>query len=50
MTDKTEEEIIQTIDDAAKQANAYDFIHNPDQFPDVYNTTVGERGVKLSGG
>ena len=30
MTDKTEEEIIQTIDDAAKQANAYDFIHNPD--------------------
>ena len=30
MSDKTEEEIIQTIDDAAKQANAYDFIHNPD--------------------
>ena len=30
MSEKSEDEIIQTIDDAAKQANAYDFIHNPD--------------------
>jgi ABC-type multidrug transport system fused ATPase/permease subunit len=39
----TEEEIIQ----AAKQANAYDFIMS---FPDKLNTLVGERGVQLSGG
>jgi subfamily B ATP-binding cassette protein MsbA len=32
---------------AAQAANAHDFI---DQFPNGYDTLVGERGVKLSGG
>ena len=32
---------------AAKTANAHNFIMN---FPDAYDTEVGERGVKLSGG
>jgi ATP-binding cassette, subfamily B, heavy metal transporter len=32
---------------AAKQANLHDFIQ---QLPDGYNTIVGERGLKLSGG
>ena len=50
MKDKSEEEIIDMIDEAAKQANAYEFIHDLDLFPDVYETLVGERGVKLSGG
>ncbi|MFT5405715.1 MAG: ABC-type multidrug transport system fused ATPase/permease subunit, partial [Verrucomicrobiales bacterium] len=35
------------IMDAAKKANAHDFI---EQFPDGYDTLVGDRGVKLSGG
>ena len=35
---------------ACQEANAYDFIHDKDLFPDVYETLVGERGVKLSGG
>jgi ABC-type multidrug transport system fused ATPase/permease subunit len=39
----TESEIIE----AAKQANAYDFIM---QFPDKFNTIVGDRGIQLSGG
>lgn len=39
----TNEEIIS----AAKTANAHDFI---EQFPEQYDTEVGERGVKLSGG
>jgi subfamily B ATP-binding cassette protein MsbA len=32
---------------AAKAANAHEFI---EEFPDSYNTAIGERGVKLSGG
>lgn len=39
----TDEEIVQV----AKIANAHDFIS---QFPQGYDTIVGERGVKLSGG
>lgn len=35
------------IIEAAKQANAYEFI---DSFPEGFDTLVGERGVKLSGG
>ncbi|HEY0261739.1 MAG TPA: ABC transporter transmembrane domain-containing protein [Chitinophagales bacterium] len=42
-TNATEEEIIS----AAKKAYAFDFIQ---QFPDGFDTLVGERGVKLSGG
>jgi len=38
------------MDDACRQANAFDFIHDVDLFPLGYDTVVGERGVKLSGG
>eukprot|EP01017_Pseudomicrothorax_dubius_P042072 TRINITY_DN6819_c0_g6_i1.p1 TRINITY_DN6819_c0_g6~~TRINITY_DN6819_c0_g6_i1.p1 ORF type:complete len:268 (+),score=68.06 TRINITY_DN6819_c0_g6_i1:456-1259(+) len=38
------------LDDAAKMANAYDFIHNEDQFPLGYKTLVGHKGIQLSGG
>jgi ABC-type multidrug transport system fused ATPase/permease subunit len=38
------------MDEACKMSNAYDFIHNVTQFPNGYQTVVGERGVKLSGG
>jgi subfamily B ATP-binding cassette protein MsbA len=41
--DATDEEVIQ----AAIAANAHDFIM---EFPDGYETEVGERGVRLSGG
>ncbi|PKR76963.1 multidrug ABC transporter ATP-binding protein [Halalkalibacillus sediminis] len=41
--DATDEEVIE----AAKAANAHDFIT---EFPNGYDTLVGERGVKLSGG
>ena len=41
--DATDAEVIE----AAKQAHAHEFIS---QFPEGYNTYVGERGVKLSGG
>lgn len=35
------------IEQAARQANAHEFIH---AFPERYATLVGDRGVKLSGG
>ncbi len=41
--DATEDEIIE----AAKNAYAHDFIMN---FPNKYNTKIGQRGAKLSGG
>jgi len=38
---------IEDIMDAAKQANAHDFVT---KFKDGYNTQVGEKGTQLSGG
>ncbi len=35
------------IEDAARQANAHEFIES---FPQKYETLVGDRGIKLSGG
>ena len=35
---------------AAKMANAYDFIMDRSKFPKKFDTIVGERGVLLSGG
>lgn len=46
----TEEEINTRLDEATKMSNAYNFIHDKDMFPKCYETIVGERGVKLSGG
>jgi len=42
-TDATQEEIVR----AARLANIHDFIES---LPDAYETVVGERGLKLSGG
>ena len=50
LEDKDDDEVEAMIDDACRQANAYDFIHDTDLFPLGYDTVVGERGVKLSGG
>lgn len=50
LTGKTEPEIISMMDEAAKMANAYNFIYDVSAFPLCYDTVVGERGVKLSGG
>jgi len=49
VTGKTPEEIKEMLDEACKQANAY-FIYDTTNFPLGYDTVVGERGVKLSGG
>ena len=35
------------VEDAARRANAHEFI---EKLPDQYDTFIGERGVKLSGG
>jgi ATP-binding cassette subfamily B protein len=41
--DATDDDIL----DAARRANAHEFIH---RLPEQYDTFIGERGVKLSGG
>jgi ABC-type multidrug transport system fused ATPase/permease subunit len=46
----TEEQLIAMMDQACRDANAYNFTHDLDLFPLIYDTVVGERGVKLSGG
>ncbi|KAK3792323.1 hypothetical protein RRG08_046635 [Elysia crispata] len=46
-SEKPDEVQIDQIIDAAKKANAYNFVSN---FPDGFNTLVGERGLMLSGG
>ncbi|RUS91673.1 hypothetical protein EGW08_000499 [Elysia chlorotica] len=46
-SEKPEEVQMDQIIDAAKKANAYNFVSN---FPDGFNTLVGERGLMLSGG
>ena len=42
-----EDATMEEIEDAAKAANAYDFIS---ELPYGFNTNVGERGTQLSGG
>ena len=42
-----EDATMEDIEQAAKNANAYNFIS---QFPDGFNTHVGERGTQMSGG
>ena len=38
------------IKDACKKANALSFIEDKNVFPDGFDTMVGDRGIKLSGG
>lgn len=38
------------LEEACKRANCLNFIQDKDQFPEGFDTLVGERGVKLSGG
>ena len=38
------------LDEACEKSNAISFIKDKGVMPEGYNTIVGERGVKLSGG
>ena len=49
LNEKTEEEIKEMVEEAIEQASAT-FILDEDKFPDGFDTVVGERGIKLSGG
>jgi len=46
----TKQQLNDAIDQATHMSNAYNFIHDKQMFPKGYDTTVGERGIKLSGG
>jgi len=38
------------VREACRKSNAQSFVEDGDQFPDGYETLVGERGLRLSGG
>mmetsp|Transcript_16113 Transcript_16113/g.27235 ORF Transcript_16113/g.27235 Transcript_16113/m.27235 type:complete len:335 (+) Transcript_16113:818-1822(+) len=44
------EATVEEIDEACRQANAFNFVQDKSIFPLGYETIVGERGIKLSGG
>ncbi len=44
------QEIDYMLDEACRDASCLDFIKNDKIFPEGYDTEVGERGVRLSGG
>lgn len=46
----TEAEIHERLHQACEQANALTFIEDTKQFPQGFDTMVGERGIRLSGG
>ena len=48
--DATEAEITERLREACRQANALSFIEDEVLFPQGFDTEVGERGVRLSGG
>ena len=48
--DATEAEITERLREACRQANALTFIEDEVLFPQGFDTEVGERGVRLSGG
>jgi len=50
MTDLTAEQINERLMHACKQANVLTFIMDKELFPQGFDTLVGERGVRLSGG
>lgn len=46
----SEEQVTERLMSACKQANVLTFIEDKDLFPQGFDTLVGERGVRLSGG
>jgi ABC-type multidrug transport system fused ATPase/permease subunit len=46
----TKEQVDQLLEHACEQANVLTFVKDKGLFPSGFDTTVGERGVRLSGG
>ena len=48
--DASEEEVNERLHEACRHANALTFLEDKELFPDGYDTLVGEKGARLSGG
>jgi ATP-binding cassette subfamily B (MDR/TAP) protein 1 len=50
LTDWSEKEVMERVNEACQKASALEFINDTKLFPDGFETVIGTSGISLSGG